>query len=160
VGITRARRLLGITFADMRFGQTSSPSQFLYELARKERHCYVWTNPEESGADQRLPLLSNRERQRLIEGPSPGQPAAPSPNRRAAPPDKQQAQVGTNNVAAAPLRHGLSWSAAEDDQLRVAFHAGDAIAAIASAHERKIGAITARLVRLGLISEDGVIASG
>src|SRR5712671_6906489 len=160
VGITRARRLLGITFADMRFGQTSSPSQFLYELARKERHCYVWTNPEESGADQRLPLLSNRERQRLIEGPSPGQPAAPSPNRRAAPPDTQQAQVGTNNVAAAPLRHGLSWSAAEDDQLRVAFHAGDAIAAIASAHERKIGAITARLVRLGLISEDGVIASG
>src|SRR5258708_9658829 len=71
VGLTRAKRLLGMTFANMRFGHTSSPSQFLYELAGKERHSYIWTNPEESGADERLPLLSNRERHRLIEGPPP-----------------------------------------------------------------------------------------
>jgi hypothetical protein len=62
-----------------------------------------------------------------------------------------------NNADGAPLRHGLSWSADEDDRLRTAFQAGDPIAVIASAHERKIGAITARLVRLGLISEDGVV---
>jgi hypothetical protein len=40
---------------------------------------------------------------------------------------------------------------------RAEFHAGEAIAAIAAAHERKIGAITARLIRLGLITEDGVV---
>jgi len=164
VGVTRAKRLLGMTFANTRFGQTSSPSQFLYELAGKERHCYIWTNPQESGADERLPLLSNRERQRLIEGPPPEQLAAQSPklasNRRAASPDKEEAQIERNNAAGAPPRHGLSWSAAEDDRLRAAFEAGDAIAAIASAHERKIGAITARLVRLGLISEDGVVEAG
>jgi ATP-dependent exoDNAse (exonuclease V) beta subunit len=183
VGVTRAKRLLGMTFAKMRFGHTSSPSQFLYELAGKETRGYIWTNPEEGGADERLPLLSNRERQRVIEGPSPAQPAAQSPkmtssprsslpgsrgqeewglsrNHRAAPPDKLQAQTRGNNAAGAPLRHGLSWSAAEDDRLCAAFHAGDAIAAIASAHERKIGAITARLVRLGLISEDGVVEPG
>jgi UvrD-like helicase C-terminal domain len=38
VGITRAKRLIiGLTFANIRFGQTSRPSQFLYELAGKER---------------------------------------------------------------------------------------------------------------------------
>jgi len=38
--------------------------------------------------------------------------------------------------------------------------AGEAIAAIAATHERKIGAITARLARLGLITEDGVVQPG
>jgi hypothetical protein len=172
-----------MTFANTRFGQTSSPSQFLYELAGQETHRYIWTNPEEGGADERLPLPSNRERQRLIEGALPEQPAVQSPkmasrphpslpslrgregwglarNRSTAPPDKQQAQMDRNNADGAPLRHGLSWSADEDDRLRTAFQAGDPIAVIASAHERKIGAITARLVRLGLISEDGVVEPG
>ena len=45
------------------------PPQFLYELVGKERHRCVWTNPQANGADERLPLLSDRERQRLIEGP-------------------------------------------------------------------------------------------
>jgi DNA helicase-2/ATP-dependent DNA helicase PcrA len=183
VAVTRAKRLLGMTFANTRFGQTSSPSQFLYELAGQETHRYIWTNPEEGGADERLPLPSNRERQRLIEGALPEQPAVQSPkmasrphpslpslrgregwglarNRSTAPPDKQQAQMDRNNADGAPLRHGLSWSADEDDRLRTAFQAGDPIAVIASAHERKIGAITARLVRLGLISEDGVVEPG
>jgi DNA helicase-2/ATP-dependent DNA helicase PcrA len=165
VGVTRAKRLLGMTFANMRFGQTSSPSQFLYELAGEERRHWVWTDPGANGADERLPLLSDRERRHLLEGSLPELRLAKSPNgpprnRRAAPPDKQQAQMQRNNAAGAPLRHGFSWSAAEDDRLRAAFHAGDAIAAIASAHERKIGAITARLVRLGLITEDGVVEAG
>jgi len=180
VGVTRAKRLLGFTFANMRFGQTSSPSQFLYELAGEERRHWVWTDPQANGADERLPLLSDRERQRPIERSLPEQPAVQSPkmasrphpslpslrgregwglarHRRTAPPDKQQAQMDRNNADRAPLRHGLSWSADEDDRLRTAFQAGDPIAVIASAHERKIGAITARLVRLGLISEDGVV---
>jgi DNA helicase-2/ATP-dependent DNA helicase PcrA len=172
VGVTRAKRLLAMTFAHMRFGQTSSPSQFLYELAGDERRHWVWTGPEANGADERLPLLSDRERRHLLES-SPSQERLRGPrspvhrqradgqgrlrDRRAAPPDRQQAQSDRNNAAGAPLRHGRSWSAEEDDRLRAAFQAGHAIAAIASAHERKVGAITARLVRLGLISEDGVV---
>jgi hypothetical protein len=156
----------------MRFGQTSSPSQFLYELAGEERRHWVWTDPQANGADDRLPLLSDRERQRLIERSLPEQRAAQSPkglNKHsdrfspdgcATPLDKQQAQMDRNNAARAPVRHGLSWSADEDDRLRAAFRAGDAITAIASAHERKTGAITARLIRLGLISEDGVVEPG
>src|SRR5215470_799540 len=62
VGVTRAKWLLGMTFANKRFGQASSPSQFLHELAGNARHRYIWTNAEENGADERLPLLSNRER--------------------------------------------------------------------------------------------------
>jgi hypothetical protein len=83
-----------------------------------------------------------------------------SDSRRGAPADKQQAQMARNNADGAPLRHGLSWSAGEDERLRAAFQAGEAIAAIADTHERKIGAITARLVRLGLITEDGVVQPG
>jgi ATP-dependent exoDNAse (exonuclease V) beta subunit len=177
VGVTRAKRLLGMTFANMRFGQTSSPSQFLYELASDQRRHWVWTGPEANGADERLPLLSDRERQHLLAGRraeqrlpqlpkrlSSSRPRAEGPgrsrDRRAAPPDQQQAQMDRNNAAGAPLRHGLSWSAEEDDTLRAAFQAGDAIVAIAAAHKRKIGAITARLIRLGLISEDGVVEPG
>jgi DNA helicase-2/ATP-dependent DNA helicase PcrA len=172
VGVTRAKRFLGFTFANMRFGQTSSPSQFLYELAGEERRHWVWTDPQANGADDRLPLLSDRERQRLIERSLPEQRAAQSPkglNKHsdrfsrdgcATPLDKQQPQMDRNNAAGAPVRHGLSWSADEDDRLRAAFRAGDAITAIASAHERKTGAITARLIRLGLISEDGVVEPG
>jgi DNA helicase-2/ATP-dependent DNA helicase PcrA len=170
VGVTRAKRLISLTFANMRFGETSVPSQFLYELVGKERHRCVWTTPQANGADERLPLLSDRERQRLIEGPK--QPVMVSDkgankhsnrrsdSRRGAPADKQQAQMARNNADGAPLRHGLSWSAGEDERLRAAFQAGEAIAAIADTHERKIGAITARLVRLGLITEDGVVQPG
>jgi hypothetical protein len=62
--------------------------------------------------------------------------------------------------AAWPGCPGSSWSAGEDERLCAAFQAGEAIAAIAASHERKIGAITARLVRLGLITEDGVVQPG
>jgi DNA helicase-2/ATP-dependent DNA helicase PcrA len=171
VGVTRAKRLIGLTFADMRFEQASLPSQFLYELAGKDRRHCIWTNPQANGADERLPLLSDRERQRLIEG-SPKQPVMESGkgsgkrsnrrsnSRRAAPADRQQAQMAGNKSNGAPLRHGVSWSAEEDDRLCAAFRAGEAIAAIAAAHERKIAAVTARLVRLGLITEDGVVEPG
>jgi ATP-dependent exoDNAse (exonuclease V) beta subunit len=172
VGVTRAKRLLSLTFAHLRFGQTSLPSQFLYELVwKKLRHC-VWTGPQASGADERLPLLSDGERQRLSEGSPPGQPVTESDKRpgkhpdrssrrrRAALADRQPAQMAQNKVDGPPLRHGVSWSADEDDRLRAAFRAGDAIVAIAASHERKVAAITARLVRLGLITEDGVVQPG
>ena len=52
-----------------------------------------------------------------------------------------------------PARHGHAWSAEEDKQLVTMFRKGEAIADIASAHQRKHGAITARLIKLGLIEE-------
>jgi DNA helicase-2/ATP-dependent DNA helicase PcrA len=65
VGVTRAKRLLGLTYANVRYGQESSPSHFLNELAGKERRLCVWTGPRSEGTDDRLPLLSDRERQRF-----------------------------------------------------------------------------------------------
>jgi DNA helicase II / ATP-dependent DNA helicase PcrA len=172
VAVTRAKRLIGLTFADKRFGQTSLPSQFLYELAGTERRHCVWTDARANSADGRLPLLSDHERQQLIEGSLQEPTAAESNkasakrsdrrsrNHRAALADKQQAQIARNDANGAPRRHGLSWSTEEDNRLRTAFEAGEAIAAIAATHQRKIGAITARLVRLGLITEDGVVEAG
>jgi hypothetical protein len=52
-----------------------------------------------------------------------------------------------------PARHGHAWSIEEDNRLRAKFLSGDAIADIASAHQRKQGAITSRLAKLGLMEE-------
>lgn len=171
VGITRAKRILGITYANVRFRQTAGPSQFLYELAgRKPCHC-IWTDPRTEGSDDRLPLLSDRERQRLNEGPLPEQtphrPAKkPSANdrptkkrstKKRATKDrsaKEQDRMVRNRNEGAPARHGVAWSAEEDDRLRALFVAGEAIKALAEAHQRKRGAITSRLVKLGLLEPD------
>src|SRR5262249_5318026 len=134
------------------------------------RYC-VWTDARANSSDGRLPLLSDHERQGLIEGSMQRPPAVGSNkasakrsdrrsrNQRAAVADKQEARITRNDANGEPSRHGLSWSAEEDNRLRTAFEAGEAISAIAAAHERKIGAVRARLVRFGLISEDGVVTS-
>ena len=146
VGVTRAKRLLGLTYADIRFGQNSKPSQFLYELAGKAHRQCVWTSPRANGADERLPLLSDDERQHLNDGTLHDQaPKRPAKSRRQLTKDK------TNEV---PARHGLPWSAEEDSRLRTMFSSGEPIPAIARAHQRKRGAITSRLMKLGLLVDD------
>jgi DNA helicase-2/ATP-dependent DNA helicase PcrA len=67
VGVTRAKRLLGLTYADERYGQDASPSPFLHELTGRQPRLCVWTGPRADGSDERLPLLSQGERQRLAE---------------------------------------------------------------------------------------------
>jgi ATP-dependent exoDNAse (exonuclease V) beta subunit len=145
VGVTRAKRILGLTYANVRFGQTSLPSRFLKELAGKERRHCVWTDSQSDGFDDRLPLLSDRERQRLNDGSLPEEPPKRSAGKRR---HRRQA-----NSDGAPARHGAAWSADEDDRLRKMFLAGEAIAALAAAHQRKKGAIAARLMKLGLIPD-------
>jgi hypothetical protein len=46
---------------------------------------------------------------------------------------------------------GVGWTPAEEDNLRAAFAANSRIPEIAAAHGRTKGAITARLIRLGLL---------
>ena len=53
-----------------------------------------------------------------------------------------------------PARHGTAWSAGEDNRLRALFLAGEPISELAKAHQRKRGAISSRLVKLGLLAED------
>jgi ATP-dependent exoDNAse (exonuclease V) beta subunit len=138
VGLTRAKRIVGLSYASSRFGQPSSPSRFLRELAGPERRHCTWTGPRADGADERLPLLTDRERQRL---------SSSMPGKQAAKPRHADTNGGP------PARHGHAWSAEEDDRLRTMFLKGEAAADIASAHQRKRGAITSRLVKLGLIGE-------
>ena len=138
VGLTRAKRIVGLSYASLRFGQASGPSRFLRELAGPERRHCIWTGPRAQGADERLPLLSSRERQRL--------------NARMPDQDATKQRPAHRNDGL-PARHGHAWSAEEDKQLVTMFRKGEAIADIASAHQRKHGAITARLIKLGLIEE-------
>ena len=59
VGVTRARRMLGLTYAAERYGERSRPSPFLFELAGHEARLLVWTGPKSNGADGRLPILAD-----------------------------------------------------------------------------------------------------
>jgi DNA helicase-2/ATP-dependent DNA helicase PcrA len=151
VAVTRAKRFLGLTYANERFRQHSRPSRFLNELAGKKPRLCIWTDARSDRSDERLPLLSDRERQRLVDGSIPERA-----RKRSAAENDRKARTEKDGV---PVRHGVAWSAEEDERLRTMFGAGEAIAALASAHQRKIGAILSRLIKLGLISEDGVVLS-
>jgi DNA helicase-2/ATP-dependent DNA helicase PcrA len=155
VGVTRAKRLLGLSYSAARFGQKPVPSQFLREL-RGEKEQTVWTTARADGSDERIPLLSDRERQRLKAGPPP-KPAAKRADKPARRPDKDQARVAKeekNKAEGRPARHGVAWSPEEDGRLRDMFTKGSAIGAMVKTHQRKRGAIRSRLVKLGLIDED------
>ena len=67
VGVTRAKRLLGLTYAAERYGERSRPSPFLFELAGKEERLLVWTGPKLKGADDRLPILVDEDAVRPLE---------------------------------------------------------------------------------------------
>jgi DNA helicase II / ATP-dependent DNA helicase PcrA len=70
VGMTRAKRLLGLTYAAERFGERSRPSPFLFELTGKAERLHWWTGPNLEGADERLPLLTVEEKRRPAAGAS------------------------------------------------------------------------------------------
>jgi DNA helicase-2/ATP-dependent DNA helicase PcrA len=155
VGITRAKRLLALTYSAARFGQKPVPSQFLREL-RGDKDQSIWTTARADGSDERLPLLSDRERQQLKDGPPP-RPAAKratkSP-RRPANDQTRLAKEAKNKAEGRPARHGVAWSPEEDERLRELFIKGTAITAMVKAHQRKHGAIRSRLMKLGLIEDD------
>ncbi len=61
VGVARARRILGLTYAAERYGERSRPSPFLFELAGHEARLLVWTGPKSKGADDRLAILADED---------------------------------------------------------------------------------------------------
>jgi hypothetical protein len=157
VGITRAKRILGLTYANVRYGQAAAPSPFLRELAGKSPSVCIWTGPRAEAADERLPLLSDRERQRINEEASSQRHPARSASGRARVRGAGAAEGGDRSRTknnGLPARHGHPWRAEDDDRLRTQFLRGEAIAAMAHAHQRKKGAIRSRLVKLGLLTED------
>lgn len=68
VGITRAKRLLGLTYAAERYGERSKPSPFLFELNGEDERIHTWTGPRSTAADDRLPLLTAGEKRRQERG--------------------------------------------------------------------------------------------
>jgi len=58
-----------------------------------------------------------------------------------------------NKKSALPVNAGKPWATEEDDKLIKAFDRGKSISALSQSHSRTKGAISARLVRLGKISE-------
>ena len=155
VGITRAKRVLGLTYANVRYGQAAAPSPFLRELAGKSPGVCIWTGPRAEAADERLPLLSDRERQRINEEASSQGPRSASGRARVHGADAAEGgdRGSRKKKNELPARHGHPWGAEDDERLRTQFLRGEAIAAMAHAHQRKKGAIRSRLVKLGLLAE-------
>ncbi len=67
VGVTRAKRLLGLTYAAERYGERSRPSPFLFELAGGDERLLIRTGPKLKGADDRLPVLTRDESPRFSQ---------------------------------------------------------------------------------------------
>jgi hypothetical protein len=65
--------------------------------------------------------------------------------------------IDTPSDAVLHARQGKAWSVDEDRRLYDGFVGGQSTNALASVHERSVGGIRARLVRLGLIDENGVV---
>ena len=80
VGMTRARRRLGLTYAAERYGDRPRPSAFLFEITGREKRCCIWTGPRLEGADDRLPLPTPDEKRRLASPD--GNATAPAPSKR------------------------------------------------------------------------------
>jgi hypothetical protein len=72
------------------------------------------------------------------------------------PPDStyQRPQVvrALYEAAQMPVKTGQPWSEEEDRKLLAAFDAGRALQELASAHERTMGAVRARLLKYGRIN--------
>jgi hypothetical protein len=66
--------------------------------------------------------------------------------------------IDTPSDAVLHPRQGKAWSVDEDRRLYGGFVGGQSTTALASVHERSAGGIRARLVRLGVIDENGVVA--
>jgi DNA helicase II / ATP-dependent DNA helicase PcrA len=86
VGMTRARRRLGLTYAGERYGERSRPSPFLFEMTGREKRCCIWTGPRLGGADDRLPLPTTDEKRRLASSDAKATVTAASKRNRAAGP--------------------------------------------------------------------------
>ena len=156
VGITRAKRILSLTYSNVRYGQQANPSPFLRELTGRSQSICVWTGPGADGGDERLPIMSERERRRINENVSGQCPVERSgssrtPGESTGVPSERPDRPRKKANDAVPPRHGRSWAPEEDNRLRTMFLQGAPVAAMARAHQRKKGAIRSRLVKLGLV---------
>jgi hypothetical protein len=66
--------------------------------------------------------------------------------------ERQRPAETRERKATGPSRAGTPWSQAEDESLREAYVKGRTVKELAVEHERTDGAISSRLVRLGLIA--------
>ncbi len=156
VGITRAKRILSLTYSNVRYGQQANPSPFLRELTGRSQSICVWTGPGADGGDERLPIMSERERRRINENVSGQCPiersgSSRTPGESMGVPSERPDRPRKKANDAVPPRHGRSWAPEEDNRLRTMFLEGAPVAAMARAHQRKKGAIRSRLVKLGLV---------
>ena len=159
VGVTRARRGLGLTYSAHRYGVAVRPSRFLSEI--KTADWCICSGPKADSADDRLPVPTEAERRRLRSGRKTAATAPPErpprtdlPHRtpQSQPEQRLREQIERNLAARRPLRHGLPWSLEEVRRLKELFSGATPLDRIARELQRSEGGVLAQLVRMGVLS--------
>jgi len=159
VGVTRARRGLGLTYSAHRYGVAVRPSRFLSEI--KTADWCIWSGPKADSADDRLPVPTEAERRRrrsrrktAATAPPTRPPRTDLPHRtpESQPEQRIREQIERNLAARRPLRQGLPWSLEEVRRLKELFSGATPLDRIARELQRSEGGVVAQLVRMGVLS--------
>ena len=97
-----------------------------------------------------IPFIARRQHAKPAQPPNASKSRAPKPQSIAEIPKPQNKGVATN----VPANRGKPWTDAEDKKLVKAFEARTAIPELAKAHQRGIGGIEKRLIKLGKLTTD------
>ncbi len=165
VAVTRARRILGLTYAAERGGSPSTRSRFVAEFAGD---AHAGTGPDHPEADALLPLGPPYQQEpapaprarpgATAEGPSGGRARAPARN-AAAPRTSAAAKRGhavdpadVAPFAADPDAAAAQWTARDDAKLQASFAVAGALDELCAATGKAPDAVLTRLVRLKLVA--------
>ncbi|UDL96015.1 ATP-dependent helicase [Lichenihabitans sp. PAMC28606] len=133
VAVTRAKRLLGLTYVAERGGTPSRRSRFITEFTANTA---VETLPEDRTADQQVPLLSDQERAAAAAGSVT---------------TKKRAVVRKTPAERSAVPTDGGWSPRDDLKLQSSFATAVSLDDICSAVQKPSEAVLGRLVALKLV---------
>ncbi len=162
VAVTRAKRILGLTYSGERGGSASKRSRFVAEFAGD---AHAGTDPEHPDADALMPLGLPWQKEPRPVAPRPERsaaaeavPAGPAASRArdgAKGGSKRDYAVDPADVAPYapdPEAAAAQWTARDDARLQASFAVAGDLDAICSATGKAPEAVLTRLVRLKLVA--------
>jgi len=152
VAMTRARRILVLSYSLYRFETPAIPSRFLYEAIESA----------DSGAFDWRGGIPPRPRYDLAQS-MPDPSVAPARGTGSSAPrkskeERQQERRRKNREAGKPERSGFVWTEEEDEALRQAFTRRKPLDRLAARHHRSEGSVAGRMAKLGLIEVDCAVS--
>ncbi len=160
VAMTRAKRILGLTYAAERGGTAAKRSRFVAEFAGD---ALVGTDPDHPDADTVLPLgMPYQPEPRPAPARAERETAPVEPAAKRAPADTRESGAGRRGYAVDPAdvapfapdpeAAAAQWTARDDAKLQASFAVAGDIGEICAATGKAPEAVVTRLVRLKLVA--------